>query len=137
VQWTAGPVLARDRVARVDTAILSHPNLDHYSAVPDLAERSTLGGVVVSPYFAEAEQSEGAISRLLERIKLLRVPLTIISRGDCVRGANDATVEVLWPPATGCGACADANEASIVLRIGWAGRRILLCGDIGPRRSRN
>jgi len=133
VQWTAHPVLARDRVAKIDAAVISHPNLDHYSAIPDLAERFPLGSVLISPRFLMAEQSNRSVARLLERIRELNVPIRNLVRGDRLGGVGPVAIDVLWPPATGPAGSGDANDSSIVLRLSWNGRRILLCGDIGPK----
>lgn len=131
VQWTGGPVLGRDRIAWIDAAIVSHPNLDHYSAIPDLAERRSLGQLIVSPYFKEAGPSAGGAAKLLGRMKELCVPVRTMACGGRLEGTGEAEVDVLWPPAREWQSNGDPNDASIVLRIGWAGRRILLCGDIG------
>ncbi len=123
--------MGRDRIAWIDAAIVSHPNLDHYSAIPDLAERRSLGQLIVSPYFKEAGPSAGGAAKLLGRMKELCVPVRTMACGGRLEGTGEAEVDVLWPPAREWQSNGDPNDASIVLRIGWAGRRILLCGDIG------
>ncbi len=132
VQWTVGPVLAQDGLTGIDAAVISHPNLDHYSAIPDLAERFRLDSIMISPQFQAAERSSRSVARLLERIRELNVPILSLARGDRLDGVGRADIDVLWPPASGRVGSGDANDSSIVLRLSWNGRRILLCGDIGP-----
>jgi competence protein ComEC len=132
VQWTAGPLLARDRIAHIDAVMVSHPNLDHYSSIPDLAERRWFDELIVSPYFTEPGPSAPGARKLLARVGQLGIPLRTLSRGDRFEGTGGAITEVLWPPGKGWKPAADPNDASIVLSVSWAGRRILLCGDLGP-----
>ena len=41
-------VLWEKKVGRLNALVLSHADLDHYNAVPELAQRFELGGVIVS-----------------------------------------------------------------------------------------
>jgi competence protein ComEC len=132
VQWTAGPLLAHDRIPQVDAAVISHPNLDHYSSIPDLAERYGIDQLLVSPFFAENGPSVRGALRLVRKMAELKVPVRVISKGAAFRGTGEAVIEVLWPPAMGWRSNGDPNEESLVLSVSWSGRRILLCGDIGP-----
>jgi competence protein ComEC len=50
--------------------------------------------------------------------------------GDRLSGTGQVAIEVLWPPPRA--QFKNANDTSVVLRLTYAGRRILLCGDIGP-----
>jgi competence protein ComEC len=122
-------VLARDRVARIDAAVVSHANSDHYCGLPDLAEHRPVGSLLSSPYFFRAARSPGATGRLVAEMRRLGVRTAILARGDRLGGTGQVSVDVLWPPEN-LPAKTKANDTSVVLRLEYAGRRILLCGDI-------
>jgi competence protein ComEC len=115
-QWAVGPVLARDRVARIDAAVVSHANLDHYCGLPDLAEHRPVGWLLSSPYLFRAAASPGATGRLVAEMCRLGVRMAVLSRGDRLAGTGDVNVDVLWPPEH-LAATAEANDTSVVLRL--------------------
>ena len=128
-QWAVGPVLAHDRIARIDAAVVSHANLDHFCGLPDLAEHRPVGWLVSSPYFFQKAESPGSTAKLFSEMRRLGVRTGTLARGDRLVGTSDATADVLWPPGN-LSATTEANDTSVVLRLQYAGRRILLCGDI-------
>lgn len=129
-RWVIGPVMAEQRVWTVDAVVLSHPNLDHFSGLPGLLDRRTVGRVLVSPWFSDFSAPGQPAHRLLVEVQRAGVPIDRVRRGTALPGPGGVTVEVLWPPPAGTVAIREANESSIVLRLSYEGRRILLCGDI-------
>lgn len=118
---------------RIRRAILSHPNLDHFAALPDLARplglREALAGPAVVP---DAQESpDGATAFLLRQLAMRGVRVTTVAAGDAV-ALDGARVEIL-SPAPGAQWRKD-NDASLVIRIEVdtdAGpRAALLTGDI-------
>ena len=67
---------------------------------------------------------------LVSQIKENGIPWRTITKGDRLDGTSDVSIEVLWPPPFDRFGITDPNDTSVVLRIEYAGRRILLCGDI-------
>ncbi|HSW45320.1 MAG TPA: ComEC/Rec2 family competence protein, partial [Phycisphaerae bacterium] len=130
-QWTVGPALARNTIARIDAAIVSHAHLDHYSSIPDLAERRSVGCLMVSPHFLRRASQPGAADLFLREMRELDVPLRSLAGGDRLTGTGETVIDVLWPPADRD--FAETNDESIVLRVTYAGWRILICGDIGAQ----
>ncbi len=143
--WDAGSLSRRwgerrirDRLGelgvwRVHTAIISHPNLDHYNALPTLAEPLGLERVFVGD--ASLEQAErnpgGALALTLTLLRAQGVEIERLGAGDSVR-LGRATLRILadgWGDTT----LAD-NDRSLVARLEIptdAGvRRALLTGDI-------
>jgi competence protein ComEC len=124
-RWTLGPILAQERIRRIDTVILSHANLDHYSGLPDLLEHRTVGHLVIAPHFERI----GGARRIWDEIASSGVPKRLVVRGDRLGDTGDVAIEVLWPPAPDELTINRANDTSIVLRVSYAGVRVLLCGD--------
>jgi competence protein ComEC len=132
IRWTVGPALTHRRVARLEAVLLSHPNIDHFSALPDLVDRFPVGCIITTPHFAEFAVPESATRRLLDDPSVRSLPMRAITRGQPLSELADcgADIEVLWPPPPVELDIARSNDSSLVLRIRYAGSTILLCGDI-------
>ena len=123
------PALQRAGVRRIDTLIISHADMDHFNGTLDLLDRVRVGRVLVAPYLlAEARDDPSSpTGYLVEKLRERGVPIESVIRG-CSETRGAAELEVLWPPADLVRP--ERNDASIVLRVRVAGRRVLLCGDI-------
>jgi competence protein ComEC len=113
-------------VRRIDALVISHADVDHYNALPDLAEQFAIGRVYVSPQMFRDD---------VEPLRLLRAAidtsgaeLCTIAAGDDLRPHPDCLLRVLHPPMQGVAGSDNAN--SIVLVVEHAGRRIILPGDL-------
>jgi competence protein ComEC len=118
-------------ILRLDGVILSHADVDHYNALPGLLERFRVAAVYVSPLMFDRFGASGPIdgpTELRRAIDQAGVPIREIWSGDRLRIGADVTIEVLHPPRQGVIASDNAN--SIVLAVEYAGRRILLPGDL-------
>jgi len=115
---------------RIDAAVISHPNIDHYCGLLDLADGVPLGKVFVSPHFGLLSRSSGPSGYLLEQLEERGISVGQVKAGDRLGGTGQVGVEVLWPPLPGGQCKLEANDTSVVLRLGYAGRRMLLTGDI-------
>lgn len=136
-------VLAAERVRVIDCLVLSHADADHFNAVPALLQRFRIRRVVVSQEFLG---SDAPMSRsLLATLAGAGVEYRVVRRGDAIRLGPTCMARVLHPagtPPAFMRASADGNpalptapdnEASIVLALESAGRRLLLTGDLeGP-----
>lgn len=124
------PALQALGVRQIDAVILSHANIDHYDGLIDLAKAIPIRQVFLSSAFRrEAEQ--GSPRRLLRDLTTLRVPLKEASAGASAPDMGPITIDVLWPPADPNVPPMDANDTSVVARICWRDKGILLTGDIG------
>jgi len=125
-----GPFLARRAIRRIDTAVISHPNLDHYSALPDLTEHHSLKRFFTSPHFTLEGSKSGTAARLLDEMQTLSLRHHEVVKGDRLTGTGEVSIEVLWPPPCREMVIRESNNTSLVLRLTYAGKRILFCGDI-------
>jgi len=119
VLWSRG-------LTHLDAIVVSHADTDHYNAVPGLLERFTAGVVYVSPVMFR--QSTPALEALRDAITSAGVPLRELDATLRLDGGDGVELEILHPPPSGVIGSDNAN--SIVLRVGYRGRNILLPGDL-------
>jgi competence protein ComEC len=119
-------------ISRIDAIVLSHADIDHYNGVPGLLERFPVEVVYVSPMMFDPLlmlEQPAAPKYLQQVLKISGVPLVETWMGDRLRTeTKGVTIEVLHPPKEGMLGRDNAN--SILLNIEFAGRRILLPGDL-------
>jgi len=122
------PWLDRHGVRRLDAVVLTHPHPDHANGLAAIVERFPVGEVWTNG----APSSLPGVERLLRAAdargaKVVR-PHALATGG--------ARVEVLHPLRDGAVAVDPTwseNDGSIILRVEWAGRAVLLAGDVEAR----
>jgi competence protein ComEC len=117
--------LAKAGVQRLDTLIVTHPDLDHVGGLPLVVADYRPRRVLLS-----GGSSTQAWAAAWNAMKRAGATMTQVDAGDRFRFGK-ATVQVLNPQGpTGGGG---SNETSVVLLLTVAGKRILLPGDLqGP-----
>ena len=123
------PFLAHRRIDRLETAIISHPNLDHFGGLPTVADRVAIRSVMISRHFEPLSPSNRPSSVLLAELRRRDLPIRLIDSSAGGFEIGGASFEVLWPPAVEPFELT-ANESSIVVRVTYRGQSILLAGDI-------
>ena len=127
LEQCVGPYLRHRGVARVDRVVLSHANFDHYNAADGVCGGYGVGEVAVGPHFVEEAAHQPAGRRLLAELTRLGLPPRAVEAGDAVPLGSRTLLRVLWPPAD---ANVSGNDASAVVRLEHAGRRVLFAGDV-------
>ncbi len=126
------PVLRELGVVGIDAVIVSHPNLDHFMAVPDLVAEFGVGRLIVTDQFLKAadQDADGAAAFMLDHADSRGIEIEVAAAGRVERFGN-ATWTWIHPrsPAS----FKEVNDSSQVVSVEFEGRSILLCGDIGPR----
>jgi competence protein ComEC len=121
-------------IERIDALVLSHPDIDHYNAVPELVERFPIGVVYVSPMMFDPLATLGDLTApnyLHEVLNRAGVPQREVWLNDRVRTDDaDVVMTVLHPPREGVLGRDNAN--SVLLSVEYAGKRLLLPGDLEP-----
>lgn len=112
--------------SHIDAIVLSHADVDHYNAVPELLKKFSVGVIYATPAMLRDEGA--AMQKLREAIAASGVPLRETWSGDRLRTSADCQMEV-WHP-TRSGVLGGDNANSLLLAIEYAGRRILLTGDL-------
>jgi competence protein ComEC len=128
---TIAPFLRAQRLPSPRTAFISHPNTDHFNALPSYMARRGLDraylGRSFSAAFLEPDTALTA-SELMRQFKSRGVEVVSLVAGDRLKLDDRTSLEVLWPPADKVQA--SANKSSLVLRITCEGWSVLIPGDI-------
>lgn len=112
----------------IDAIVLSHNDVDHFNAVPELLNRFSVGAVYVSPVMFNRDT--GALRVLKDAVAKVGVPMREIAVGNTLASGDDSRISILHPPPDGMGATENAD--SILLAVDWHGRRFLTTGDLAP-----
>jgi competence protein ComEC len=113
-------------ITHLDAIVLSHADVDHYNAIPELLEKFSVGAIYASPLMLADDGA--AMQKLLAAIERSGTPLGEASAGDRLRVGGDCLIEVIHP--TLHNPAASDNSNSLVLALEYQGRRILLTGDL-------
>ncbi len=113
-------------ITRIDAVVISHPDIDHYNALPGVLEKCRVGAVCVSPVMFEKKSS--ALKELKSALDVAHVPVREIHAGDCLEESQNCRLEVLHPSQNGIPGNDNAN--SIVVAAEYFGHRIILPGDL-------
>lgn len=122
---TISAVLWSRGITHLDAVFLSHGDLDHYNALPGLLGCFSVGKLYMPPMMYENRNP--ALDALERSIGENGVAQEFVWAGARFAG-GDCRIEVLHPPRKGVLGSDNAN--SLVLAIEYAGRRILLTGDL-------
>ncbi len=113
------------KTARIDRLIISHADSDHYNATLGLLERFAIGDIISTPQFWAKQEPElkeltGQFEQFYCRTKSWAFPSEV--------NQDNVQFKVLHPSLAWRGATDNAD--SLCLEIEYAGKRILLPGDL-------
>lgn len=123
------PYLLSRGLTKIDAAIISHPDLDHFSGLPTILDHAGCERLYVSPHFEPLSETGSPSARLLTEIRQRGRSLQTLHPGSGTLTCGDVHVEVLWPPEQRPFELS-SNDSSLVLRLRYGDRAILLTGDI-------
>jgi len=109
----------------VDYVLATHADADHIDGLNDVLRNFTVSAALVAR--SPADDSEYA--KFAQTLSSTRTHVATIQAGDVIR-FGDARLNVLWPPAASEPNEPSRNNDSIVLRVEFGKRSILLTGDI-------
>lgn len=124
------PLLRHRRIDHIDLAIVSHPHPDHYVGLQAIAKVLPIAEIW-SVHAPQSGPYEDWLDLMRQQNTYVRAPPLGLARRD-----GDVAVQVLWPRfyASEDRAAIDpiltVNDNSLVVRIDYAGRRLLFSGDI-------
>jgi ComEC/Rec2-related protein len=122
-----------ERGGSVEAVFISHADLDHLSALADVARYARIGRVLLHDSMLDAERSNPAVAALLKSFRDRGVSIETTGAGDSLR-IGRAVWTVIWP-SPGFRSKRD-NDMSLVISVevdaldGVPRPRLLLCGDI-------
>jgi len=109
-------------LSRIDYVLATHADADHIDGLNDVLKNFT----VTSALIARRPADDPEFAKFAQTLTRTSTNSETIVAGDVIH-FGDVAVSVLWPPATGE---KSTNNDSIVLRIQYGERSILLTGDI-------
>ncbi len=115
------PFLQQRGVNRVDLAIATHLDMDHYGGIQSLCQRGKVDYLGISPYCGK----DGI--QLATECHIKPDQVVSLKKGDVLYREKDFSVEVLGP----LDGDKEGNEGSLVLLITYGNEKILIAGDIG------
>lgn len=110
----------------LDALFLSHADLDHCNNVPALLRTGPVREIFVSRTFLDFEQR--TIADVCAAAGRREIPIRLLQAGDEMDLGSGLKLSVLHPPDRR--PMADDNANSLVLRLEYAGRNLLLTGDV-------
>ncbi|HWB00426.1 MAG TPA: ComEC/Rec2 family competence protein [Pirellulales bacterium] len=115
-------------IGRIDTVMISHADVDHFNALPELTTRVPIGRVLVSEPMLQSARDR-AQQIMYAALEDAGIPIATV-KADTDVGPVDAAyrLHVLQPPDAPLPG--SDNSHSIVLSVEYRGRRILLTGDL-------
>ncbi|MFQ5411658.1 MAG: ComEC/Rec2 family competence protein, partial [Phycisphaerae bacterium] len=117
-------------IREIEAAFVSHPNFDHYGGLEALAKEIPIRRLVISDQFEQFVEVGSQAARFLQGMRSLGVEVEVIGGPTVLKGMGSVTIETIWPPPATDRLAPDANNSSIVLRLDYQNRSILLTGDI-------
>ncbi|MBU0719589.1 MAG: ComEC/Rec2 family competence protein [Planctomycetes bacterium] len=128
---TVVPFLRHRGIHRIDRVYLGHPNLDHFSGLPSILDEIETGPIIVNEHFVPLSPPGSPSWHFLNK-ELARRGRAIEVLDPSTKSWNigGVTFERLWPTGN-LDESLSSNDSSMVLRLSYAGRSILLTGDIG------
>lgn len=112
--------------SRLNGLVLSHADTDHVNGVAGLIRTLPVGRLLVSPQFLDWNQPE--VRQVLNAARHCQVPVRLIWQDDSLSLGDGIRCRVLHPAAAE--ELSSDNANSIVLSIEFAGRHLLLTGDL-------
>ena len=113
-------------VEHLDAIIVSHADLDHFNAIPELVRRFSIGVVYCSVPMQESQNETTAL--LFETITNQEIPIRTLGWHDSAELQVDELMKVHMPPDIGTGG--NDNSDSIVLSLRLGNHVLLLPGDL-------
>jgi len=110
---------------RIDYVVATHPDADHIDGLNDVARNFEVRSALV----ARTPSKDPDFAKFYETATARGIPIALIGAEDVLR-FTDTTATVLWPRASTKAEGRSRNNESIVLRLQFGERLILLTGDI-------
>jgi len=126
----AQDVLRERGITRIAAVIVSHTDVDHLSAISAVSDACHIDRLMVSDHFIAQAREHAPARLLLQTMRERGIAIETLPAPGRMDGFGDVDAELLWPPPRATQAMMGANDTSVVLRLGFQGKSVLLTGDI-------
>ena len=117
-------------ITKIHGVILSHSDADHYNMLPTLSERFAIDTIYVSEMMFDDTDNQ-TLDRFKYYLEKANVKAHIVYRGDRLGNSKQYKIEFLHPgPGGVLDLFSPENANSLVVELEYAGRRVLLTGDL-------
>jgi len=128
------PFLKSQGVSRLDGWFITHPDLDHYSAFPELAVKMKRGGVMIDNLILPdiVKESRNEEYKMIEKIAFSAgIKLRYMSRGQSIQDSEEKiSITCLHPYSGSFWAESETNAYSLTLLLEYGEFSLLLTGDV-------
>ena len=121
LEGIAGHMSFFDRT--IDLLVLSHSDLDHIAAFPEIMERYRIGAILLSGIDTQQPQYQKLLARIAEN----NIPVIIADPKQDIVFDDGLTLDVVWPSGP---LPKKTNDASIVISVLYKEASMILTGDI-------
>ena len=122
--------LWKQGITKIHGVILSHSDADHYNMLPTLSERFAIDTIYVSEMMFDDTDNE-TLEKFKYYLKKANVKAHVVYRGDKLGDSKQYKIEFLHPgPGGVLDLLSPENANSLVVDLEYAGRRVLLTGDL-------
>ncbi|MBN2584783.1 MAG: DNA internalization-related competence protein ComEC/Rec2 [Planctomycetes bacterium] len=125
------PALWKLGVGRLDGVVLTHADADHIKDLPVVLDRIGCRRVFLSRRFLTDEK--GYDDRAMNYLEESGRQIVYVQAGDTLPAPPGVTITVLNPPSS-LPPAAETNATSVVLKVDYKGRSMILTGDATPDR---
>ena len=109
----------------VDYVLATHADADHIDGLNDVVRNFSVRSALV----ARTPADDAEYIKFAETLKATKTPVEVVQAGDELH-FGDVTATVLWPSVSSDPNAPSRNNDSVVLRLQFGERSILLTGDI-------
>jgi competence protein ComEC len=117
--------LWRRGLDRVDYVMATHADTDHMDGLNDVLRNFQVRSALV----ARIPNTDPEYLKFAETLRVNHVPANIIGSGD-ILDFGEVRIVVLWPPFNDTVEAQSRNNDSIVIRLDFGERSILMTGDV-------
>ncbi len=111
----------------IELLVLSHPDADHLTALPDILERYKIEKVLLSG----VPHTSGRYEKFLALLKEQATTVIVADPSEDIAMGDGVVLDTIWPPSESFGTeFMDSNDSSVVLRVLYGKNSILFTGDI-------
>ena len=124
------PFLKYSGIEKVKSAFISHDDIDHFNAFPELLDEMQIESMGLNLEFQRNESDSATVKFIRNKLNEHKIK-TLFNRPGIMFNDSGLSIKLLWPmdKVFDSNDFGD-NDKSDVYLIEYAGRKILLCSDI-------